>query len=312
MNPCEPPRFISSKPVRFPKRRSVTIAAGFKCTDGIVLCADTQETVGDYKKRNRAKITVKPGINPIPLVKMPRAKGDPRPPEADPPRLELIAGFAGAGDTEFLEKLIDVVWATMAAAPSSFDERCSALEDGVIGFYQKYWPIYPADIRPSCDLLVGVWSASQFGLLKVIGPLVSHVPNYAAIGCGMAEADALVDRFSSKQLSMKEATSVAIYILKAVKEQVPYCGGDSHILRMTGSGHAFLESGWTVKWAEEKLRRLEEAVAPLILAVGSGEADSAEFQESLDEFGKKLRAIKEELQKVENAFDQAGDYRPWK
>jgi len=33
------------KPERLPERKAVTIIAGFKCSDGIVVCADTQETV---------------------------------------------------------------------------------------------------------------------------------------------------------------------------------------------------------------------------------------------------------------------------
>jgi hypothetical protein len=97
-----------------------------------------------------------------------------------------------------------------------------------------------------------------------------------------------------------------------VKEQVPYCGGDSHLLLMENNGHTDFASTWKIKWAEEKLRRLEEAVGPLILAAANGEADTDEFQKSLDEFGGKLLVVKEELQKVEQALDRAGDYRWWK
>jgi predicted transcriptional regulator len=81
---------------------------------------------------------------------------------------------------------------------------------------------------------------------------------------------------------------------------------------MKDSGNVYFENPWKIKWAEEKLRRLEEAVGPLIMAVASGEADTDEFQESLDEFGGKLLVIKEELHKIERALDQAGDYRPGK
>jgi 20S proteasome alpha/beta subunit len=33
----------------------MTIIAGFKCHEGLVLCADTQETVGNVSKRNVPK-----------------------------------------------------------------------------------------------------------------------------------------------------------------------------------------------------------------------------------------------------------------
>jgi hypothetical protein len=57
---------------------------------------------------------------------------------------------------------------------------------------------------------------------------------------------------------------------------------------------------------------LEEAVGPLILAAASSEANSEDFQKSLDEFGGKLLTIKAELERIARAIDQASDYRPGK
>ncbi len=36
------------KSKRLPKEKLMTIAAGFPCSDGLVLCADTQETITGY------------------------------------------------------------------------------------------------------------------------------------------------------------------------------------------------------------------------------------------------------------------------
>lgn len=296
---------------RFSRRTAVTIAAGFKCTDGLVLCADTQETVDGYRKRNVPKITVRPAVNPVPALKQPRRKSDPKPKEPRSPNPQLIVGFAGAGDSAFLEKLIEKAWIGIASA-NNFAGRCAGLEKEVMKFFERYWPIYSENMKPEADLLVGLWSPSEVELFKVVGPLVSRVDSHAFIGWGGSEADTFADRLDMRKLSIKKASSVGIYILKAVKERVPTCGGDTHLLLMKNSGHAYFENPWKIKWAEEKLRRLEEAVGPLILAVASGEADSDEFQESLEEFGGKLLTIKEELQKIERALDQAGDYRPGK
>jgi hypothetical protein len=38
------------KPLRLGKRKSVTIAIGILCSDGIILCADSQESVDEYSK----------------------------------------------------------------------------------------------------------------------------------------------------------------------------------------------------------------------------------------------------------------------
>ncbi len=294
-----------------PRSTAVTIAAGFKCTDGVVLCTDTQETVGDYKKRNAVKITVKPDVNPIPALKQPRRKSDPVPLEVPSPNPELIVGFAGAGDCSFLEKLIDKAWSRISKA-ATFEERCSTLEEGIVEFYEKFWPIYSDSMKPEVALLVGLWSQSEYELFKVVGPLVTKVNSHAFIGWGNAEANSIADRLDLRKLTVKKASNVGIYVLKGVKEQVPYCGGDTHLLLMRDDGHTYFENPWKIKWAEEKLRRLEEAVRPLILAVSSGESDTDEFHESVGEFGTKLGAIKEELERVEAALDFAGDYRPGK
>src|SRR6266852_5046288 len=54
LKPLSIPR---SKPKRLPRSKRVTIAAGFYCTDGLVLCADTQETITGYSKVNTQKMT---------------------------------------------------------------------------------------------------------------------------------------------------------------------------------------------------------------------------------------------------------------
>ena len=289
----------------------MTIAAGFKCVDGMILAADTQETVGDYKKRNCAKIIVKPFPNPVPPLKEPRRKSDPRPPEPPLIKPDLIAGFAGAGHSAFVEKLIEKAWDGISVA-DSFEARSEALEKAVIYLYERLWPIYPEHMKPDAELLIGLWSPSEFELFKVDGPLVSRVESHAFIGCGFAEANSFADRLDLGNSTIKKASCVALHILKGVKEQVPGCGGDTHLLLMDSKGHAYFENAWKIKWSEDKLRRLEEAVGPLILAIASGEADTDEFRDSLGEFGLKLGVIKEELERVERAIDQAGDYRPGK
>jgi hypothetical protein len=277
----------------------------------MVLCADTQETVDGYRKRNVPKIIVRPTTNPIPALKQPRRKSDPKPKQRPSQNPELIVGFAGAGDSSFLEKLIDRAWLGIAQA-STYAGRCAGLEKEITKFFERYWPIYPENMKPEAELLIGLWSPSEIELFKVVGPLVTRVDSHAFIGFGGHEANTFADRFDLRKLSLKKASSVGIYILKAVKERVPDCGGDTHLLLMKDSGNVYFENPWKIKWAEEKLRRLEEAVGPLIMAVASGEADTDEFQESLDEFGGKLLVIKEELHKIERALDQAGDYRPGK
>ena len=59
------PKLQSSLPVRPRERRHVTIVAGFRSYQGIVLCADTQETVANISKRNVPKLIFQPSVYAI-------------------------------------------------------------------------------------------------------------------------------------------------------------------------------------------------------------------------------------------------------
>src|SRR5580700_3033622 len=49
---------VPPRPQRLPRGKKVTIAAAFICSDGVVMCADTQETIPGYTKVDVTKIRV--------------------------------------------------------------------------------------------------------------------------------------------------------------------------------------------------------------------------------------------------------------
>src|SRR6266404_5629863 len=75
-------RVCAYPPIR--RAEAVTIIAGFKGYDGIVLCADTQETVQGFK-RKVPKLRVEPA----------KVGGD------------LAVAFCGAGHGPFIDKVVD-------------------------------------------------------------------------------------------------------------------------------------------------------------------------------------------------------------
>src|SRR5439155_9674096 len=46
----KPPFYPKPKPLRLHRRKRVTIIAGFQCTDGTMLCADSEQTSTTYTK----------------------------------------------------------------------------------------------------------------------------------------------------------------------------------------------------------------------------------------------------------------------
>src|SRR5580692_11038029 len=121
----EPSIYRKSK--RLLERRAVTIIAGFKITDGVVLCADTQETVGGISKRNVPKLRFEPtGL---------RYKFDKLRSGADPD--DLAVAFCGATDNgPYLDMLVDEAWESAKGA-TSFADACSLIKQSIKDTYRE-------------------------------------------------------------------------------------------------------------------------------------------------------------------------------
>lgn len=75
----------------------MTIIAGFKSCEGIVICADTQESVSNISKRNVHKLRFEP--LPLAFYGEQAHEGD-----------TIAAAFCGAGHGPFIDKLVNGAW----------------------------------------------------------------------------------------------------------------------------------------------------------------------------------------------------------
>src|SRR5438105_6063945 len=110
----EPPFHLPVNPkiTRLGKRRVVTIAFGVLCADGIVLCADSQET------RLASK------------VNRPKAF------ELDTRSDEIKVVLTGAGDGVFLDALKEKIEAALRMPGlSDVDEVCNTIEATISGYH---------------------------------------------------------------------------------------------------------------------------------------------------------------------------------
>ena len=72
----------------------MTIAAGFRFNGGLILCADTQETIQElHSKTWTPKLIVEPAL------KLSKDSPD-----------DLMIAIAGAGDGPFIDKLTELAW----------------------------------------------------------------------------------------------------------------------------------------------------------------------------------------------------------
>jgi hypothetical protein len=175
----------------------------------VVICADTQETVGNLSKRNVAKVKVTPDYGGFSIVQ-----------DSD-----LVAAFCGAGDGPFTDKLTTKAWEATKAC-SSLQDACDAIEASLEKQYRKYANIYQCD---PVHLIYGVKMGGESRLFSAVGSVVNEVEDKCTGGIGYYMADFLAARMYSGVLSLHQCVILAAYVLLQAKEHVDGCGGESHI-----------------------------------------------------------------------------------
>lgn len=217
----EPPLHLPLNPTipRLGKRRVVTIAFGVLCADGIVLCADSQET------RVASKID------------RPKAF------DLDTQSDRIKAVLTGAGDGVFLDSLKEKIEACLRSFGSrpdaDLDDVCNEIEATISGYHRHIWSVYAhhADhLKPDAEMIIGVRVDSGLRLLHCDGPMIRQVPDYESVGLGGDFSMYHLQRLCSPALLVAEVCPIAIHVLDVVKTHADGCGGPSQVYVIPLSG----------------------------------------------------------------------------
>lgn len=195
----------------------MTIAAGFICMDGIVLCADTQETTG-YTKNNTEKI---------------RQWADDG----------LCIAIAGAGDTELIETIGEriqhaLVWEYSPKTLRMTDKVRDIIQQEMSSSFRRYiapYAAFPRDDRPACDLLIVVAVKNEVNnyecLFKASGTTVRQIEfGGDCVGSGLILAKSLMERFCNSFMDLDELTLAMCYVMFQTKKWVDGCGGNTDLI----------------------------------------------------------------------------------
>src|SRR5271165_1476054 len=236
------PRFVP-KFRRLAERRAVTIVAGFKCADGVVLCADTEETFGNAK-------TSVPKLQVCSSSQTEHAE-------------DLMFALAGAGNGPWVDKLVELTWARVQAA-SSFDEACQFAEASVKDAHQEYGNIFQPGMLPDAKLVYAVKMDGKTKLFSSDGPIVNEQRHFAIHGCG-AELGTYICNLmcpSWTRHSLSQLAVLAAYIVYQAKNYVPGVGGRTHLVKLRNEGGSFADFGNSDKWMEEHFHYLDGFLGP--------------------------------------------------
>jgi 20S proteasome alpha/beta subunit len=189
----------------------VTIIAGFKGYDGVVICADTQETVSGYKRK-------------VPKLRV----------EPSDQKSSLAVAFCGAGHGPFIDKVVSLAW-NDAQNATTLEGACTTIEGSIKASHDEFGKIYQPGYLPEIELIYGVKMDSGSRLFHAYGPTINEKEYYAA-GAGSYMADFLASRMYRTHLDVRQLIILAAYVLFQAKEHVDGCGGDSHIAALNEDG----------------------------------------------------------------------------
>jgi hypothetical protein len=263
-------------PSRLDRRKPpMTIAAGFLCDDGIVICADREVSTGSDKWEESKIFTLHT--------------------DAETPKTNAI--IAGSGWLDYVKMTVDKI-RKRAMFMSTALEIEEAVEETVLEVHRKHIRFYSGDEKPNFDLIVGIRDDSGLVLLQSIGTSVRRVPTrFSCIGVGQTLASYISRKLNPQDDTASEAALLAVQILEQVKANVPECGGlfsdvavlpkDGPLIRINPS--ALLDIG-------NRSREFALLLKPLLMSVTNPTLSEEDFEERILELTQKCRHIRMESQ----------------
>jgi 20S proteasome alpha/beta subunit len=213
----------------------VTIAAGFHCNEGIVLCADTQETITGFIKGYEGKIVTN------------FLGGD------------AAVAIAGSGTSDYIrtakEKAVEGLHGL-----KELREIRDKIETNLISFFDIHlsrWSGFVENERPTVELLIAVTTKhSGFGLFHWSGTSF-HLTHQKAIGAGILLANTLIQQYCIGNFTLDELTSLAVFIVNKVKKHVDTCGGNTHMVLLKRGGDFGVPDDTLLKKLEAEAEKME-------------------------------------------------------
>lgn len=280
MKPPKPLHYHGTQSRRLPKVNEMTIAAGFPCVDGLVLCADTRETISGYVKTDTEKI---------------------RTFEA----LEYKVVFTGAGGADLLDTMFDeMIEVLLTQKPQGFVQVSLTLKRKAKELYDSLVKPYldlPLDERPTTPtILIGMQFKAATMFYKAHGATFPQLREAECVGMGIALGKTLIKRLHRFHMSLPHAVLIAIYILRHIKRGVDGCGGNSDIILLPNNGLTM------TKFPTDEVRKLEEhfdkfdaAIRPVLISCADAQTEHKDFDRAMTDFAMAMLGLRGKFMEFE-------------
>lgn len=229
----------------------MTLIAGLKCVDGIVLAADTEESTLYTRGRARKLLTrtFSKGKN----------RHDPK---------TVVVAIAGAGSAALIDSAIEEIFEAISVSKgSTVGQLKKTISNSLLRFYRHNVSAYPTrdPLDNVIDLICGVRAATgELTLYKASGPLLSTVTGFAICGSGELLRH-IVEELYQPTIAVPRAVALTLHTLNLGKRYVTGVGGDSEIVTLLAHGIPAQEHVKGIKIKEQHLDQFNQLVGELLL-----------------------------------------------
>jgi 20S proteasome alpha/beta subunit len=249
----------------------VTIAAGFRYRNGILLLADTQHTYRQWMKLSKSKIVE---------LKFPEQKAK--------------IGIAIAGSVDFAIMATEKLEKKLKSDDINHEVIADSVEEVLLDIYSKH--IHPFNLGNECgfDLLLAIWTEAEgLAFLNTSGTAITSVKEYSMIGIGLYLAQFLAGSYNRYSMERDEVFTFAVDVFRKVKTHVDGCGGLTNAFLLEKDGESGYYPDTDVENIEQFTKDFDQAVQGLRTAV----SDFSNTKEDIDNY---LEIFKNEITVTRN------------
>jgi hypothetical protein len=251
----------------------MTLIASIRCKEGIVLCADAQETVGSYR------VAVQK-IIPFSVA-----------------GCQLI--IAGSGHADLIDSFVMAAHDAIAArgtAGCDIKGLRSLLHDTLVDFYAKDVRLCPDPKRTKrmrLFIAAHIAHTKQYEVWLTKNTRLQPIGKHELIGWDEPLYKVSMKRFYHDNIPLTQAALAATYVLTIAKETSLYVGGELSLAIVKDSG-IWMEEQQYIKTLEERLKTYENYTTQLLLGCADTSVYSTTLAAWMDQLGKLVRSLHEQ------------------
>jgi 20S proteasome alpha/beta subunit len=246
----------------------MTYIAAFHCREGIVMCADSQQTEGDYKNYVEKLAVVEDHSYP------------------------LAIGGAGVGD--LIDCVMDeIIERSKTERPKTKQELKRLINDSLKNVYAEDLPaLVVTRQHRSPQYLIGAKTDEGFVIFYVQGKRVLGETEKAIVGYGTKYNVELLKRLYRPSLPMQQAVMLGIYLTLQSKKTDDGVGGETGVVVIRDNG-AWKECTEYVANAEKRVQDFTRLTDDLFLSAIDSSIPPSRFPTTLEQFKENVAQLRE-------------------